>query len=296
MDGAPIAIFPECRDCILGLVAGVAGMLQQSGISLEPGMQARCERIIADAYVRGWTSPETANRIIREIRSVSGVDDPYQRFKRDEMQQARHVFGQMENRISPDLRSKAAVAVLGNSLDFFTSPQAVLKSLPAALERDFSFYRDDIFRLEERLDAGIRRVLYFTDNSGEVFFDLPLYRWIRERVGQVVLVVKGGPSLNDLTRAELEREQLTGHFDAIADTGIDGVGIDWDRTSRAFRELVDAADLIVSKGMANFETLYGRRIPPAVFFLFKAKCRPIQDFLGMPANSYCALWQAGGRM
>jgi uncharacterized protein with ATP-grasp and redox domains len=79
----------------------------------------------------------------------------------------------------------------------------------------------------------------------------------------------------------------------VADTGTDGAGIDWDNVSGEFVELFASADLIVSKGMANFETLYPRPISAPSFYLFKVKCKPIQNYIQAPANSLLALWKEG---
>ena len=78
--------------------------------------------------------------------------------------------------------------------------------------------------------------MYLTDNSGEIYFDQPLYDMISQRADRVILTVKGGPGLNDLTRADLERAGLTGRFGRIADTGVAGAGIDWGRAPREFEE------------------------------------------------------------
>ena len=75
------------------------------------------------------------------------------------------------------------------------------------------------------------------------------------------------------------------------DTGTDGAGIDWENVSRDFLDLIASADLILSKGMANFETLYPRDVSAPVFFLFKVKCEPIQNYINAPANSFMALWK-----
>ena len=77
------------------------------------------------------------------------------------------------------------------------------------------------------------------------------------------------------------------------DTGTDGAGIDWENVSRDFLDLIASADLIISKGMANFETLYARDMVAPVFFLFKVKCEPIQNYIQAPANSFLALWKKG---
>lgn len=82
-------------------------------------------------------------------------------------------------------------------------------------------------------------------------------------------------------------------FEEVMDTGADGPGIDWEQASEGFLALVENADLIVSKGMANFECLYPRELTASVFFLFKAKCEPIQEYLKASPDSFVALWKKG---
>ena len=62
-----------------------------------------------------------ANLILREVKRLSGVSDPYANAKMHEMAQAKKVLSQVEEAVGPDLRSLMTLAVLGNSLDFFCS-------------------------------------------------------------------------------------------------------------------------------------------------------------------------------
>jgi hypothetical protein len=56
---------------------------------------------------------------------------------------------------------------------------------------------------------------------------------------------------------------------------------------------IASADLVISKGLANFETIYPRDMVAPVFFLFKVKCEPIQNYIQAPANSFLALYKTG---
>lgn len=90
---------------------------------------------------------------------------------------------------------------------------------------------------------------------------------------------------------ELQTAGLADRFDRVADTGTAGAGIDWDHVSSEFMDLMTSADLIVSKGMANFETLYPKSLAAPSFYLFKVKCEPIQNYVQAPVNSFLALWK-----
>jgi uncharacterized protein with ATP-grasp and redox domains len=265
--------------------------------SENPGLVEKAEHIarniLADAGNKESSSPQIANRILREIKQITGVEDPYSDFKAWEMAQARKIFACLKNYVNQNLRSRVSLAALGNSLDFFKNPEQALAEIPNLFNNGFSFYLNHIDQLDFFLTTRPGKVLYLTDNAGEIYFDIPLYEYLEKHCGQIYLVVKGGPALNDLTRVELHAHKLVGRFDIVADTGTDGAGIDWDTVSGEFLDLVASADLIISKGMANFETLFPRPISVPSFYLFKVKCEPIQNYIQAPANSFLALWKEG---
>ncbi|UCH07975.1 MAG: DUF89 family protein [Deltaproteobacteria bacterium] len=281
----------QCSDCLMGLARQAAAQARGDDSSFLLQTEAVAREILAEAEQKGLTSPDVGNRILREVRIRSGVSDPYVEFKAREMAQARKILSHMKGTLSDDLRSCVNLAALGNSIDFFTDPEQTLSEIPNQIQKGAFFFHDDIDRLEGFLSASPGLVLYLTDNAGEIYFDQPLYEYIQKRAGRTVLVVKGGPSLNDLTRAELRADELEERFNEVADTGTDGVGIDWGRVSKEFLDLVDQADLILAKGMANFESMYPRELSCPVFFLFKVKCQPMQDYLEAPGESYWALWK-----
>jgi hypothetical protein len=247
--------------------------------------------ILEDAGKNESSSPQIANRILREVKQITGIEDPYENFKAREMAQARKIFSRLKNYVDQNLRPRVSLAALGNSLDFFKNPEKALSEIPNLFNNGFSFYLDHIDQLEFFLTTRPGKLLYLTDNAGEIYFDIPLYEYLKKHCGRIYLVVKGGPALNDLTRVELQTAKLEDRFDNLADTGTDGAGIDWDNVSDEFLDLVSSADLIVSKGMANFETLYPRRISVPSFYLFKVKCEPIQNYIQAPAGSFLALWK-----
>jgi uncharacterized protein with ATP-grasp and redox domains len=287
----PLKLIPQCIDCLLSLTKSATLMAAPDNTSLAEKTESAARKILADAEINVTSSPQVANRILREIRRLSGVEDPFAEFKAREMDQARKVFSQLKTPVGDDLHSCVSLALLGNTLDFFINSEQVLADLPLQFLNEISYFQDDTDQLEAVLREKPAKVLYLTDNAGEIYFDLPLYEYIRDRSRKTILVVKGGPSLNDLTRTELKSAGLEKLFDAVMDTGTDGAGIDWENVSRDFLDLIASADLVISKGMANFETLYPRDVSAPVFFLFKVKCEPIQNYIQAPANSFMALWK-----
>ena len=289
----PLNPIPQCIDCLLSLVRDVTLMASPDNMDLAEKTEKIAREMMAEAEISPTSSPQMANRILREVRHLTGVNDPFAEFKAREMEQARQVVSQLESQIGTDLRSRVSLALLGNNLDFFNDPEKALADIPRRLLKDFSYFQNDTDQLEMALHRRPETVVYLTDNAGEIYFDRPLYDYLQQRSGKTILAVKGGPSLNDLTRHELKAAGLENAFDAVTDTGTDGAGIDWENVSTDFLDLITSADIIISKGMANFETLYARDMASPVFFLFKVKCEPIHNYIKAPGNSFMALWKKG---
>lgn len=289
----PLQPIPQCVECLTSLAKNLVTLIAPGNPNLVEKAERIAFKILEDAGNQESNSPQITNRILREIRQITGIEDPYEDFKAREMAQARKIFAGLKNHVAESLRSRAALAAIGNSLDFFKDPEQALADMPDLFHNGFSFYYDHLDKLNDFLTTKPEKVLYLTDNAGEIYFDLPLYELLNEYCRRIHLVVKGGPSLNDLTRVELQSAKLADRFDSVTDTGTDGAGIDWDTVSKEFIEHFTSADLIISKGMANFETLFPKRISAPSFYLFKVKCEPIQNYIQAPVNSYLALWKAG---
>ena len=284
---------PQCIDCLMSLAKSATALAGVTDAGTIAKAEAATREILQKAADNRLSSPQLAGKILREIQRLTGVSDPYRQFKAREMALARKIYAQVKSDNLSDLRARASLAILGNSLDFFKNPAETLAEIPAQLNAGISYFYDDIDRLAAFLEKQPGRILYLTDNAGEIFFDIRLYEYIKARARNTVLVVKGGPSINDLTREELQFTDQDDLFNEVADTGSDGAGIDWDRVSEEFLDLVASSDLIISKGMANFETIYPKNIRPPVLFLFKVKCEPIHRLVQAPVGSYIALWKEG---
>lgn len=287
-------LFPQnrhCRSCLLSLASGAASMAAGGDEGLRERAMSRASALLDDPVVGELTSPEIANRMLAVIRAETGVRDPYASFKRREMEMAGEVLQGLD--VHAGLEGLLALAAAGNSLDFFKEPSEALSTL-GGKPSDGGFFIDHRERFKEFMAGRPSLVVYLTDNAGEIFFDAPLYEHLRDMGGRVVLAVKGGPSVNDLTREDLLISGINTAGWEVTDTETDGAGIEWGSVSPHFQGLLEGADLILSKGMANFETVYQVDLKCPVFFLFKVKCRPIMDYLAAPMGAQVALWKEKG--
>jgi damage-control phosphatase, subfamily I len=233
----------------------------------------------------GSPSLKTAQDVHRMIRNCISKDDPYIEGKRlfnremlDRLPGYRQVVAESENSWS----TAARIAIAGNTIDFAfrtdltasCAEDAIESALHAELHGNWN-----LSQLKEDVDQA-KRILFLADNAGELVCDrLWLEQFPLERT---TVAVKGGPILNDALLEDAEAAGLPEMVQVI-ENGSDAPGTLLDDCSPEFLAAYEAADMIVAKGMANFESLlYERR---DICFLFKVKCGVVSRLVDAPLGS-----------
>ena len=271
---------PECIPCLLGRVLFEAELCapRRAVAAMREGLA-----VLHENFLPGSNSAEVATKVHRRVYDVLGCEDPYAALKErsDEvaaslLDRARGFIDRSEDR----LEAAAVVAIAGNVMDFgipgHDDPEQLRDDLDAILAQGLDV--NDVDRLRSMLGPG-RRVAYLTDNCGESVLDRLLVDELKRAGATVIGVVKGAPVLTDVTMGEVRRAGLDDAFDDIITTGMFAVGLDTNRMGERLRSELDAADIIVSKGMANFESLSDTGIGP-IIYLMRAKCRPVAEAIG----------------
>jgi hypothetical protein len=177
------------------------------------------------------------------------------------------------------------LATAANALDFFKD----LGSVRDDIRKPVSFVIDNSDQFEAKLKAA-SKVLYLADNAGEVYFDLPLVKWMKQFV-EVIYTVKPSPVQNDLTLEDVKRSGLEAQFGRVMSSGIASPGVVFSLASAQFKREFESADLILAKGMGHYEALSELPSNGRFFYCLKAKCQPVADSLGVSINSYVAMIQ-----
>ena len=177
-------------------------------------------------------------------------------------------------------------AVAGNHLDFRTAGigygfgiDEVATMLRGVVAKGFDIDRTaDI----ERLARKAKRVLFVPDNVGEIAFDALLVREIRSFGAKVVVPYRGGPITSDATLDDFRATGLDAAADEIFEAGPDTLGVSMEEASPRLLEEFAKADLVITKGQANFYLAYGRRdaIAASVACLLTTKCDVISEKFG----------------
>lgn len=272
----------ECYPCLANLVRQAAELATEDYVlrvkAIDQGL-----RLLGREFSTDKTSIAVATLLHRVVREVTGNVDPYSHMKEAEVDMAKSLRRGWQTNHEGSLRNRIILAVRGNNIDFFKDMRQIREGLRLPVE----FAIDDTPQLERKLENA-KAILYLADNAGEVFFDLPLVERL-EDFAPVTYVVKDSPVQNDMTLDDLERFGLAEELSRVITTGTDTPGVDMAMASEEFKAEFEAADLVLAKGMGYWETL--SELPPEgkVFYLLKAKCKPVADSLGVALNSYVAL-------
>lgn len=228
--------------------------------------------------------PYMGQRIHSIVREETGDSDPYRAEKLRYNMLCAEIYPQAKKMVARsknprDMALKLAIA--GNVLDFgppgFRFGSKMEHIVDSALSEKLAI--DDRTSLWRAIDQA-EDILYLGDNAGEVFFDRLLLEYLpREKV---TFVVRGGPAINDVTMEDLSDTGLDG-FISVIDNGSDAPGTILEDCSSTFQKRFKIADLVISKGQGNYETLSGMK--KHIFHLLKAKCPVLAGDLDVPEGS-----------
>jgi uncharacterized protein with ATP-grasp and redox domains len=274
----------DCYECLRRLLCQAADLATDDA-SLKQRATKEAMKILDSEFSYSQLSIVIATKIHKVIKEVTHNPDPYKAMKEREMTLARELSTELRSRYKDDFRGCLKLAAAANAIDFFREPDSIKNDI----REPVSFAVDDSKQFEVRLkDAG--KVLYLADNAGELYFDLPLVKWMKQ-FAHVIYLVKPSPVQDDLTLEDVRMSGLEGEFGKVTSTGIASPGIVFSLASAQFKREFESADLIFAKGMGHYEAL--SELPPEgrFFYCLKAKCKPVADSLGVPINSYVAMLQ-----
>jgi uncharacterized protein with ATP-grasp and redox domains len=265
----------ECLPCFF---RQIVRSLSYAGVNGDKGrgIGRKAEKVIENASL-DEVPARTSTHIHRILREETGVD-PYQQVKEtynrlalDRLPALRRMAAEATDR----LEGGARIAIAGNVIDFGIYESV---DLDRSLEESFRLPLSEAeVRAFSHAVGAARRILYLCDNAGEIVFDRVLLETLRDMGKDVIAAVKGSPVINDATLDDAHAAGLH-ECATVIDNGNDGIGTLLEACSPEFMNAYQSADLIISKGQANYETLEAEK-DERVFFLFKVKCPVVAAFL-----------------
>lgn len=274
-----------CVNCLQRLVSLTVSEATQDESLRKKAIEAAHSIIEELRSAPSITPAQIANRFHQVIKRICHNDDPFRLKKIREMATARNL---VENHppLNKSLEELMVYSLKGNSIDFFRN----VDELETLVQRIPEIAINDLPEIARTLEsAKADRIIILADNAGEVYFDMPFMKALVSRGMEVYYAVKSAPVQNDLSMDDLIREGLLKELaDAgvrVISTGVDSVGLDYERTSPEFKEIYAQADIVIAKGMGHLETL-GKASDNRLVFMFEAKCPTIAHTLGLKIGDF----------
>jgi len=272
-------------DCIPCFVQQAVRVIRM--VTTDPGLQEDLLKKaleLAGAADFAAPPPTLAQRLHRMIRTETGNPDPYSELKTRFNRLALGLLPELEERVraaSDPFEAAVRISIAGNIIDFGTVANVGEEIVAQSLNEAFTSPLPEgmIAVLREAVQSS-RRILFLGDNTGEIVLDKLLVAQLPPE--KTTYVVRGGPILNDATIKDAREVGMNGLVDVI-DNGSDAPGTVLEDCPVEFQQRYHDADLIISKGQGNYETLddTGKNI----FFLLKAKCPVVAGVLNLPLGS-----------
>ena len=270
---------PECVTCIFSQALRVCRTL---GVDKERTKRVLDEvALMVPGFSFSETPPQVASRVYPKISEVLGIEDLYGEYKKEATLHAARLLSAVKKRVleSEDrLHAALKASVAGNVIDLAATHTFDLEEEVAKVfETPFAI--DDTKRLKIDLD-GASSLLVIGDNAGEHLFDKLMMEQIHSIYPgvEIFYAVRGKPIINDITKKEAQEAQI-GEVAAIVDSGVDTPGFDLTRISDEARKIYESVDLVISKGMGNYESLNDVS-KKDIYFLMKVKCSVVASSLG----------------
>jgi uncharacterized protein with ATP-grasp and redox domains len=284
----------ECAACIVNRAAAEI-KLATTNPALRFRAMMELLHMLSKEFKPSAVPADLGTKRDRLIKRVTGNDDPYKRSKRlcneNALKLLPYARGIVEEGYNQQDRFKRAClcAMVGNVMEFdipghsFTF-RTLKKSLREAAK---DLVVDDTGKIYEVAQkAG--KVLYLTDNAGEIVFDTLLVEQLKNMGLTVIVAVKGGPVINDATIEDAEISGMTKVADKVITTGTDAVGLAPKEFSAEFMDFYNSVDMVFAKGMGYAETLTEYRLEKPHALLFRTKCEPVANFFAVPRNKNVA--------
>ncbi len=241
-------------------------------------------KILAEAKITE-SAPELVEKVALVREKIFGAQNDFSEIKKHFNSLVMSLEDEIYEKIqagSDIVKTALKYSMMGNYIDFGVVKNVDEKKLMEFLDKapEVEINEAEFKQLEKELETA-QKMVFLTDNCGEVVLDKLLIKAIRSRFPDlsVEVIVRGLPVLNDATMEDAKQVRLS-DVASVSDNGTAIAGTCLDRISPEARQKIDEADLILAKGQGNFETL--RFCKKNVYYAFMCKCKMFADKFGVP--------------
>ena len=273
-------IFLDCLPCMMKQALEASRMTTQN-VELQEKIMDESIKIVAE-HKQYKCSPDLGRAIHQIVKKYTDCPDPYKNTKEKDIAAAKKVYPFLKsflNNKGNSLYWALKIAATGNIIDSAIYNNLNIEDcIDIELEKEFKICDIEIFEDKLRTAGSL---LIIGDNAGETVFDKVLAEHLPQL--EITYAVRNAPILNDATVNEAYDSGL-GDCTRIISTGCNAPGTILEECSTEFIHILKSADIVISKGQGNFESLSDENLD--IFFLLKAKCLMVSQELGVDLNSF----------
>ncbi len=224
----------------------------------------------------GLTTPQIAEKMYELRQEMFGNITDYTEIKKHYNQLMLDFLPYMKNKVYKSenhLKMAIQYAMVGNYIDFGALENVNEIELKDKLDEAVNINIDskllDVFRKEV---VNANRLVYFTDNCGEIVADKLLLLTLRDINPNLYMsvIVRGKPVVNDATLEDAKDIHMEDVVQKIIGNGTGMPGNVIGSISQEAMAEVEKADLLISKGQGNYEGLSGCGLN--IYYFFLCKC------------------------
>ncbi|MBF0103422.1 MAG: DUF89 family protein [Desulfobacterales bacterium] len=265
----------DCLSCIVRQAIASSRLVTKDEITILEIMKMVFQKLSIINLL--LTPPEIVQEVHAIIRKELNDIDPFLSLKQMSIQRALKLAEAAKISIKTSknpFASAIAFAIAGNIIDFGMksewNEEIISESFSKALDYANCIDHETVNRIYHEIDHA-KTVLILGDNAGESVFDRLLIENFPQN-STIFYAVKSSPVINDVTL----NEAIDSGLDKVAtiiSNGADIPGTVLSKCSADFIQVFNTADVVISKGQGNFETLNEEK--RKIWFLFQVKCSVI---------------------
>lgn len=279
----------ECMSCLIAQLGRAIKLLsQETSDERIVAVQQILMKEISQMDLSVTTSAFAGALVYKILSEFLQSEDPYAELKRK--------YNQLAIKMLPSLQEKfekstdpfitaLRACILGNSIDFGSH-------LPIDIEKEFQNLEYNDLGGKSTLQnfttslKKAEKILMIGDNTGEIVFDKFFLEKLKKLYPnkKLTYAVREGPIINDAT---IEDAKILG-MDKICPIveASQTPGVIVEKSSNEFQKAFYSADLVLSKGQGNFESLIDFPTNHVeIYFLLKAKCSLMEKIFNIPQGT-----------
>lgn len=268
----------ECISCIVNQSVRVANLVTDDK-ELRDKITSTVQRMSKD-FSFAKNPPQIASGVYETMSKILSKDDLYDEVKVSSTKKALSFVPLLKEELSSSdnkLLTATKIAVAGNVIDLAAQ---VSFDLDEELAKVFytQFAHNDFEKLKRELEKA-KTVLLIGDNVGEHIFDYIFIETLQKLYPKIQFsyMVRGNPIINDVTLKEAEEAKFD-ELCELVDSGVNTPGFAYECANSYSQNLFDSVDLVISKGMGNYECL-SPSVRENIFCLLKIKCNVVANSL-----------------